>query len=96
MTDISDLQRIITEWADRVYPGRTPENALHKLILEEIPELLHGGLDDPHEWADLLILVVDAAHLRGIDVVQAAFEKMEINRNRSWKIDPKTGLMKHV
>jgi len=69
---IQDLQKVITDWADEVYPDRTPQNALHKLILEEIPELLNGGLDDPSEWADLLILVVDAAHLRGIDVVKAA------------------------
>lgn len=91
-----DLQKEIKEWADQVFPDRTPYAALSKMIMEEIPELLNGGLDDPGEWADLLILVMDAADLRGIDVLEAAFDKMEINRTRSWEVDPETGIMHHV
>jgi len=97
MTDrIHELSDVIKTWADEVYPDRTPESALIKLVMEEIPELLNGGLDSSGEWADLLILVVDAAHLRGIDVVDAAFKKMEINKSRNWFINPKTGVMRHI
>jgi len=93
---VQDLQEEIKTWADQVFPNRTPYSALSKLVMEEIPELLNGGLDDPGEWADLLILVLDGADLRGIDVVQAAFDKMEINRHRTWKVNPETGIMHHV
>ena len=30
----------MTGWADEVFPHRTPQNALVKLIVEEVPELL--------------------------------------------------------
>lgn len=93
---VEHLQDRIAGWADRVFPHRTPENALQKLVMEEIPELLNGGLDDPHEYADVLILVLDVAKLRGIDAIQAAHEKMTINEARSWEMDESTGLMHHV
>jgi len=93
---IKDLQQEIKTWADQVYPDRTPYSALSKMVMEEIPELLNGGQDDPGEWADLLILVLDAAGLRDIDAVQAAWDKMEINKQRSWEVDPETGIMHHI
>lgn len=93
---IKALQQRIATWADRVFPDRTASDALHKLIMEEIPELLNGGLDDPHEYADVLILVLDVAFLRGIDAVQAAHGKMSINEKRRWQRDPHSGLLKHI
>ena len=93
---IIHLQDRITNWADRVFPERTAEGALTKLVLEEIPELLHGGLDDPLEYADVLILVLDIAALRGIDAVAAAHEKMTINEARKWKKNLTTGMMSHI
>lgn len=93
---LQDLQREVKEWADQVFPHRTAQGALRKMIMEEIPELLNGGLDDPGEWADLLILLIDSSALRGINIVDAAFDKMEINKRRTWEIDSETGLMHHV
>jgi hypothetical protein len=92
---IAAAQERIKSWADRVYPGRTPHGALAKLMLEEIPELLNGGLDDPGEYADTLILLFDIAQMRGIDALQAVHDKMEINENRTWVVDPQTGIMRH-
>lgn len=93
---IRELQERITEWADRVFPSRTPEGALHKMMVHELPELLNGGLDDPLEYADVLILLLDIASLRGIDAIAAAHEKMAINERRQWAVDPRTGLMSHT
>lgn len=89
------LQDRIKAWADSVFPERTAHNALCKLVMEEIPELLNGGLDDPMEYADVLILILDVASLRGIDAIGAAHEKMAVNEGRSWVKDPATGLMHH-
>jgi len=93
---VENLQARIANWADRVFPDRTAQNALQKLVMEEIPELLNGGLDDPLEYGDVLILILDVAHLRGIDAVAAAHAKMEINENRHWARDRHTGLMHHI
>lgn len=89
-------QRMIAEWADAVYPDRTPEHALTKMMLHEIPELLQGGVDDPLEFADVAILLFDIAHLKGIDIGKAISDKMEINKKRIWGVDPATGMMSHV
>lgn len=93
---IKHLQQRITTWADRIIPNRTATGALTKLMLHEIPELLNGGLDDPYEYADVLILVLDIASLKGIDAVQAAHDKMAINEQRLWATDPETGLIQHI
>ena len=93
---ITESQRMIAEWADAVYPNRTPEHALTKMMLHEIPELLQGGVNDPLEFADVAILLFDIAHLKGIDIGKAISDKMEINKKRIWGIDPATGLMSHV
>jgi len=93
---IAELQREIASWADEVFPARTAQRALTKLMLEEIPELLIGGHCEPQEFADVIILVLDIAHLQGIDIGRAVREKMEVNRSRVWRINEETGLMNHV
>ena len=93
---ITKSQRMIAEWADAVYPNRTPEHALTKMMLHEIPELLQGGVNDPLEFADVAILLFDIAHLKGIDIGKAIADKMEINKKRIWGVDPATGLMSHL
>lgn len=85
----------IEVWANRVIPDRTAEKALQKLVLEELPELLHGALDDPGEWADVLILVLDGMRLRGIDPIKAVHDKMAINEKREWAINER-GVLQHV
>lgn len=95
-TGIAELQEEISSWADGVFPDRTAEDAIRKLMWEELPELMLSGAKDPKEFADVVILVLDIAHLQGIDVASAIRDKMLINRARKWAIDPKTGLMNHV
>lgn len=91
---VAHLQDRIAAWADQVYPHRTTEVAFAKMM-GEIGEVLLNP-EDPLEWADVVILLVDAAKLRGVDILQAAHEKMAINEKRQWEINPETGLMSHV
>ena len=91
---ISALQLEVKEWADSVFPGRTAHHALCKLMLEEIPEFALNTRGED-EYADLVILVLDIATLNGIDIAGAVTRKMEINRQRNWRIDLQTGMMKH-
>ena len=95
-TVLEELQQEIAAWADAVFPDRTAHGALTKLMLHEIPELITSKLLDPTEYADIVILVLDIAHLNGIDISSAVRDKMAINRARTWKIDPATGLMSHI
>lgn len=92
---IEELQRIISEWADEVFPDRTVRGSLAKLMTEELPELC-TNLTDPDEYADVVIMVLDLAHQMGIDVQRAVLRKMEINRTRVWKRDPDSGFYKHI
>lgn len=92
--DIGELQKVIAQWADTVFPTRTAHDAAVKLMLHEIPEWL-DTMDDPLEFADLVILILDIAHLKGIDIKKAVLNKMEINRARKWTVDPRTRLMQH-
>lgn len=94
--DIGELQRAIAWWADSVFPDRTAHDACVKLMLEEIPEWRASGMADPSEFADIVILVLDIAYLQGIDIKQAVLEKMRINGERRWVLDPKTRIISHV
>lgn len=89
------LAELIVQWADGIFPNRTINDAIKKLMLEEIPEYLMAQ-DDPMELADLGILIYDIANLAGVDLDKAIREKMEINKNRIWATDEKTGLLHHV
>lgn len=91
---IRNLQREVVQWADSVYPDRTIQNTLDK-FKEELAELRKSGGGDPMEWADVIILMLDACHLQGIDLQNAVRKKVAINYERSWLIDPKTGKMSH-
>lgn len=92
---IEELQKLISEWADEVFPDRTVRGSLAKLMTEELPELC-TDLTDPDEYADVVIMVLDLAHQMGINVQEAVLRKMEINRTRVWKRDPDSGFYKHI
>lgn len=98
MTDqIKELQQEIAEWADSVpaLKERTWRDAMTKMMMEEIPELITGGCTDPMEFADVAILLFDAAALQDIDIVQAMRDKMAVNRERIWEVD-EFGTVSHV
>jgi hypothetical protein len=92
---LATIRAEIQAWADMMAPNRTAHGALCKLVLEEIPEFL-SNLDSPGEYADCLILLIDIATLRGIDIEQAVADKMNVNKHRIWRHNPETGFMKHV
>ncbi len=88
--DIRDMQFEVVMWADETFPNREFKTTAAKLVMEEIPEWIKNP-DDPHEYADILILVLDLAHMKDIDVARAFKEKMGINKSRDWEKDS-TGL----
>ena len=94
-TTIAELQDLIAEWADQVVPCRTPMSTVSKL-LEEIGELIASDrMNDPHELADVAILVLDLFTLRKVDMAQAVRDKMAINHSRTWAVSD-NGAARHV
>lgn len=93
--DIGTLQGLVSEWADRVVPNRTPMSTISKL-LEEVGELIASDrMHDPHELADVAILVLDLFNLQKVDMAQAVRNKMEINEARTWVVAD-NGSARHV
>lgn len=97
--ELSEVQKEIHRWADEQFPDRTDFNALSKLVLHEIPELLvhkkEKGLEGiGTELADCFILLMDLASMWEVDVDQAIAEKMRINYTRQWNKD-ENGIMQH-
>jgi NTP pyrophosphatase (non-canonical NTP hydrolase) len=92
--DIKQLQDRIVDWADKNFPNRTTADVLLKAY-EEIGEYAR----DPKsslELGDIMILLLDVAHMNGIDVSKAISDKMDINEKREWAVDPITKIMRHV
>ena len=92
--DIRRLQEIITVWADATFPNRRTPDILLKLY-EEVGEFARNP-KSAAEFADIMILLLDLAHINGIDAHKAVVEKMIINSQRSWKVDSETRIMRHV
>lgn len=99
--NLREAQQAITFWAEMTFPDRVPEASLSKLVLEEIPELLHHkktqgvkGIDG--ELADCFILLMDLATLWGVDLPTAIEKKMDVNSGRLWRKDEATGFYNHM
>lgn len=96
ITSIDRLTDEIVDWADAaIGKDRTYQMAIQKLAMEELPELLLSP-EDPLEWADVAIIVLDLARLAKIDPVSAIRNKLDINRSRTFRVNPRTGLPHHI
>lgn len=90
MSEIDGMTGEVVKWIRNHIPDRDrdPVNTAIKLS-EEASELTHaiytgdGSVAD--ECADVLILLLDIAYLRGVDLNAAFVKKMEVNRNREWR-----------
>lgn len=84
----------VEAWASTMFPKRSIDKLMLKLY-EEIGELAR----DPsarHEYADIIIVLLDMANLMGLhDVGRAVIEKLAINWNRDWSANA-IGVTSHV
>lgn len=92
---IADLVAAAGAFGDKLDKNRSCKNALVKLALEEVPELL-ADMSDPLELADIVILAMDIAYLKKWDLEKAIKEKLEIINQRTYKQDSETGIWSHV
>lgn len=87
------LQQEVVAWADAVMPNRTPVSAFLKLF-EEVGELVRNP-SSPAEYADILIMLLDLAHMHNIDLLKAGFNKLALNRLRRWELT-QLGTLQHL
>jgi NTP pyrophosphatase (non-canonical NTP hydrolase) len=92
--DVRQLQDRIVDWADQNFPNRTTADILLKLY-EELGEYARDPKSAP-EFGDIMILLLDVARINDIDITKAVNDKMDINEQRKWKVDPNTRIMRHV
>jgi NTP pyrophosphatase (non-canonical NTP hydrolase) len=95
---IETMTKQVVEWISQYIPDnkRNPMNTAIKLS-EEVSELLHaihsGEGNVGHELADIFILTLDIAHLKGYNLEDEFLKKMDINRMRRW--NQEKGALKH-
>jgi hypothetical protein len=88
MNKLDHLMKEIQSFSDAAFGDPSKRNemgTLHHLKFE-IDELIEDP-DDPLEWADCMLLLLDAARRKGYTPDQLfdfCLEKLEINKKRKW------------
>lgn len=91
-----EMTRFVTDkgWFDSDSPrAQTPRNIATSLAIEsaEVLEHFQWGEDDVDrselsgELADVLLYLLELASITGIDLEQAALNKLKVNYDRSWE-----------
>jgi hypothetical protein len=102
-SELARLQKEAGRWSDQtfgkqsIYDEDAGVGAINHLR-KEVGELL-DEMDDITEWADCLMLLLDGARRRGIDIdaiVDATWDKLEVNRQRKWGKPDADGVVEHV
>jgi NTP pyrophosphatase (non-canonical NTP hydrolase) len=110
MERIQKLQDNIAEWSDNTFGDNDRTIGILNHLKEEVNETIEAKLEFEEkldgisqqrmasEFADCLILILDAARKSDLDttlLLQAAEYKMQINRTREWKPANEQGYHKH-
>jgi len=93
----STTQKTIAEWSKKTFRNSTILSNI-KHLRDELDEIEESS-DDIEEWADAIILYMNAAHLSGHsmdDILIAVHKKFEKNKNRSWGEPDERGVVKHI
>ena len=88
-----ELGSIVMEWADETFGVDRDENSTWKKLFEELGEVIRNP-DDPAEWADVMILMLDLAARHSVKLTPAILAKMEVLRGRVW--ETRNGVFSHV
>lgn len=98
-SDFRFMQFMVKSWADTMLPSRDVRKTAIKGC-EEAVELAdaisNGGSKEQiaGEIGDLLFVLLDIAHLTGVDVVQAVESRIDSNESRKWTVH--NGSLKHI
>lgn len=89
---IDELAVLIKEQADRLFPQRT-DTSMYLKMFKELGELIEDG--DLEEVADILIMVLDFAKRKNMNIAEVILRKMDVNDQRTWEVNH-LGVFRHV
>ncbi len=95
---IQQLQDEIASWSDATFGSRRPPTTPLHHLAKEVQELITAPLDSM-EYADCLMLLLDAYRMAGgsaDSLIDACYEKLEINRKREWGTPDNNGVVEHI
>ena len=96
MNPLPPMTDEVVKWVSEIFPDRHPMHTTIKMV-EEVSELMDavftGSRNVGEECADVLILLLDIAHLTGVDLQEEFKNKMAINRSRKWV--KRNGALRH-
>ncbi len=98
MTEIQRLQTEAIRWSAKQFGANRGVKGPIAHLIKELKELEENPVDIL-EHADVLLLVLDImsqAHKDVDTVIDAAFFKLDINRNREWGEPDEDGCVEHV
>jgi len=92
------LQDELGKWSDETFgASRSPIGSINHMK-EECDELLEDPYD-LYEYADVLHLLLDSVRKAGYtteDLMMAAWNKLEVNKNRTWGEPDEFGVVRHI
>ncbi len=97
-TRIQQLQNEIANWSDATFGAKRPATRPLNHLAKEIRELIEAP-EDRMEYADCLILLLDAYRMAGgsaDDLIEACYQKLEINKEREWGKPDENGVVEHI
>lgn len=98
MTEFQRFQIEAHRWADSVFGELRPPHGAIAHLRKEVGELTECPYDDM-EYADCLLLLLDAASNAGIgadDLLNTAWEKLALNQQRKWGEPDENGVVEHT
>ncbi len=97
VTEWDVLQADWTAWGKKTFPHATLSTILAHLRAE-LKEV-EDNPKDPLEWADVLMLILQAAHREGFTMehlFEACETKFQINQQRQWGKPNSEGFSEHI
>ena len=92
---MNDLIQRVGAWGLATFPDATEQGIINHLKDEVATEVYPGC--DPSELADTVILAIQVARHRGIDLIAEIEKKLAINMARTWPTEPnEEGFYPHV
>lgn len=92
------LFKEIAEWRHKTFGFQKSIEPTIYHLQDEITEILKDP-KDIYEYADAMMLLIDAAHISGYnydELIQAVKEKFEICKKRKWGEPDENGVVHHI
>ena len=98
ITRVQQLQDEIANWSDATFGEGRPASRPLNHLAKEVLELIEAP-DDQMEYADCLILLLDAFRMAGgsaDELIETCYRKLEINKKREWGTPDENGVVEHI